>query len=154
MHSPIWPNQLKPRRAKKAIRDVYETLHGPLNDIYTGSFKRIDQMTQDVIARDGDLEAVQDSQEYRAEQGVAARALYFLNWLNYIGSFTFDEKKKETLLTTAMNGFGEFAVGDQASRLKNESLFGRALSERELEKFDWAIRDFELLLNSPACLPI
>lgn len=146
---PNLAQSVKTPSSKKAIRDVYETLHGPLNDIYTGSFKRIDQMTQDVIARDGDLEAVQDSQEYRAEQGVAARALYFLNWLNYIGSFTFDEKKKETLLTTAMNGFGEFAVGDQASRLKNESLFGRALSERELEKFDWAIRDFELLLKQP-----
>ena len=94
-------------------------------------------------------EAVQDSQEYRAEQGVAARALYFLNWLHYIGSFTFEDKKKNTLLTEAMNGFGEFAVGDQASRLKNESLFGRALSERELEKFDWAVRDFQLLLKQP-----
>ena len=140
---------VKTSSTRKAIRDVYETLHGPLNDIYTGSFRRVDQMTQDVIAQDGDLEAVQDSQEYRAEQGVAARALYFLNWLKYIGSFTFDDKKKNTLLTEAMNGFGEFAVGDQASRLKNESLFGRALSERELEKFDWAIRDFELLLKQP-----
>ncbi len=146
---PNLAQSVKTPSSKKAIRDIYETLQGPLNDIYTGSFKRVDQMTQDVIARDGDLEAVQDSQEYRAEQGVAARALYFLNWLNYIGSFTFDEKKKETLLTKAMNGFGEFAVGDQASRLKNESLFGRALSERELEKFDWAIRDFELLLKQP-----
>ncbi len=140
---------VKTTSSRNAIRTVYETLHGPLNDIYTGSFKRVDQMTQEVIAQDGDLEAVQDSQEYRSEQGVAARALYFLNWLNYIGSFTFEEKKKETLLTKAMNGFGEFAVGDQASRLKNESLFGRALSERELEKFDWAIRDFELLLKQP-----
>ena len=146
---PNLAQSVKTPSSKKAIRAIYETLHGPLNDIYTGSFKRVDQMTQDVIARDGDLEAVQDSQEYRAEQGVAARALYFLNWLNYIGSFTFDEKKKETLLTKAMNGFGEFAVGDQTSRLKNESLFGRALSERELEKFDWAIRDFELLLKQP-----
>ncbi len=141
---------VKTPSSKKAIRDIYETLRGPLNGIYTGSFERVDQMTRDVIARDGNLEAVQDSQEYRAEQGVAARALYFLNWLHYIGSFTFDEKeKKNALLTQAMNGFGEFAVGDQASRLKNESLFGRALSERELEKFDWAIRDFELLLKQP-----
>ena len=146
---PDLAQSVKTPSSRKAIRDIYETLQGPLNDIYTGSFKRVDQMTQDVIARDGDLEAVQDSQEYRAEQGVAARALYFLNWLHYIGSFTFDGKQKETLLTKAMNGFGEFAVGDQASRLKNESLFGRALSERELEKFDWAIRDFELLLKQP-----
>ena len=134
---------------RKAIRVIYETLHSPLNDIYTGSFTRVDHMTQQVIAQDGDLEAVQDSQAYRAEQGVAARALYFLNWLKYIGSFTFEDQKKNALLTEAMNGFGEFAVGDQASRLKNESLFGRALSERELEKFDWAIRDFQLLLKQP-----
>ena len=140
---------VKTASGKKSIRAIYETLHNPLNDIYTSSFNRLDQMTKRVIEQDGDLEAVQDSKAYRDEQGVVSRALYFLNWLNYIGSFTYDEKKKEKLLTQAMNGFGEFAVGDQASRIKNESLFGRALSERELQKFDWAVRDFELLLKQP-----
>ena len=146
---PNLAKEVKTTSGRKAIRGIYETLHTPLNEIYTSSFNRLDQMTKQVIAQDGDLEGVQDSQAYRDEQGVVSRALYFLNWLNYIGSFTFDEKKKEKLLTQAMNGFGEFAVGDQASRLKNESLFGRALSERELQKFDWAVRDFELLLKQP-----
>jgi len=138
---------VKTTSGRKAVRAVYETLYGPLNDIYTGSFQRIDQMTQQVIALDGDLEAVQDSQAYQDEQGVAARALYFLNHLNYIGSFAFDDEKKKKLLQKAMNGYSEFAVGEHASRLKNESLFFRALSERELQKFDWAARDFELLLK-------
>lgn len=140
---------VKTDSGKNAVRRIYDTLHSPLNDIYEASFNRLDQMTADVIAADGDLEAVQDSQAYLQEQGVVSRSLYFLNWLNYIGSFTLEGENKKKLLTTAMNGFSEFAVGDQASRLKNESLFGRALCERELQKFDWAVRDFELLLKQP-----
>lgn len=147
---PNLADEVKTDAGRRAVHAVYERLHAPLRDIYRTSFERLDHMTKQVIEADGDLEAVQDSQAYLSEQGVAARALYFLNWLNYIGSFTLkDKEQKNKLLTEAMNGFSEFAVGDRASKLKNESLFGRALSERELEKFDWAIRDFELLLNQP-----
>ena len=147
---PNLAGEVKTDAGRRAVRRVYDLLHAPLNDIYQASFGRLDRMTKDVIERDGDLEALYDSQAYLGEQGVASRALYFLNWLNYIGSFTFqDTEKKNALLTAAMNGFGEFAVGEHASKLKNESLFGRALSERELQKFDWAIRDFELLLQQP-----
>ena len=147
---PNLAGEVKTEAGRRAVRRVYELLHTPLNDIYQTSFGRLDRMTKDVIERDGDLEALYDSQAYLGEQGVASRALYFLNWLNYIGSFTFqDTDKKNALLTAAMNGFSEFAVGEHASKLKNESLFGRALSERELQKFDWAIRDFELLLQQP-----
>ena len=147
---PNLAGEVKTDAGRRAVRHVYELLHTPLNDIYQTSFGRLDRMTKDVIEQDGDLEALYDSPAYLSEQGVASRALYFLNWLNYIGSFTLqDTEEKNELLTAAMNGFGEFAVGEHASKLKNESLFGRALSERELQKFDWAIRDFELLLQQP-----
>jgi hypothetical protein len=54
------------------------------------------------------------------------------------------------LLQQAADGFSEFAVGQQGSQLKRESLFGRALCEKELRQYDWAIRDFELLLQDTA----
>ena len=86
---------VKTDSGKNAVRRIYDTLHSPLNDIYEASFNRLDQMTADVIAADGDLEAVQDSQAYLQEQGVVSRSLYFLNWLNYIGSFTLEGENKE-----------------------------------------------------------
>ena len=80
------------------------------------------------------------------------RALYFLNWLKYVGSFVYEGERQTQLLKDAINGFSEFASGP-ASSIKRETLFGRALSERELGEYDWAINDFEALLKDKATSP-
>jgi hypothetical protein len=129
------------------VRELYETLSGPLEEIYNSSFSRLDSLSKAVMDQDGDLEALYETREWKDAQLLASQSLYFLNWLHYVGSFVFEETKKKRLLEEASKGFSEFAVGEQSSQLKRESLFGRALCERELKRFDWAIRDFELLLK-------
>lgn len=132
---------------KSMVRALYETLSDPLEEIYRGASSRLDRMSQAVMDQDGDLEALYETQEWKDAQLLASQSLYFLNWLRYVGASLFDGSKKKKLLEDAANGFSEFAVGEQSSQLKRESLFGRALCEKELKQFDWAIRDFELLLK-------
>jgi TolA-binding protein len=132
---------------RATVREVYELLNNPLEDIYEGAFTHINRMQQAVMDRDGDLEALYETREWKDEQTVASQALYFLNWLRFIGSFVVDGQKRKELLQKAADGFSEFAVGQQWTQLKRESLFGRALCEKELRQFDWAIRDLELLLE-------
>lgn len=132
---------------RATVRDLYDTLSDPLEDIYNGAFARINSMSKAVMDRDGDLEALYETKEWKDAQQVASQSLYFLNWLRYIGSFVSDADKRKKLLQQAADGFSEFAVGQQGSQLKRESLFGRALCEKELRQFDWAVRDFELLLQ-------
>ncbi|MDA1330819.1 MAG: tetratricopeptide repeat protein, partial [Chloroflexi bacterium] len=107
---------------------------------------------KDIMAVDGDLEALYETNKWKDAQDVSARSLYFLNWINYIGSFVHEGKKQTKMLEAAINGFSEFASGP-ASSIKRETLFGRALSERELGEYNWAIRDFEVLLNDGATSP-
>jgi len=135
------------------VRDLYETLSNPLDDIYDGSIARLESMSKAVMDRDGDLEGLYETKEWKDVQLVASQSLYFLNWLHYVGSFVSEGQNRKKLLEEASKGFSEFAVGEQSSQLKRESLFGRALCERELKQFDWAVRDFELLLKDPA-LPV
>ena len=129
------------------VRDLYDTLSTPLDDIYDGSIARLESMSKAVMDRDGDLEALYETKEWKDAQLIASQSLYFLNWLHYVGSFVSEGQSRKKLLEEASKGFSEFAVGEQTSQLKRESLFGRALCEKELKQFDWATRDFELLLK-------
>lgn len=131
------------------VRDLCETLNDPLEDIYNAAFADINRMSKDVMDRDGDLEALYETRPWKDAQLVGSQSLYFLNWLHYICSFVADGSKRKEMLQKAADGFSEFAVGKQGSQLKRESLFGRALAEKELRQFDWAIRDFELILQEP-----
>ncbi len=129
------------------VRDLYDTLSSPLEEIYHGGVSRLESLSKAVMDQDGDLEALYESRQWKDAQLVASQSLYFLNWLHYVGSSLFDGDKKKKLLEEAAKGFSEFAVGEQSAQLKHESLFGRALCEKELKQFDWAVRDFELLLK-------
>ena len=131
------------------VRELCDTLNDPLEDIYNSAFADINRMSKDVMDRDGDLEALYETRPWKDAQLVGSQSLYFLNWLHYICSFVADGGKRKEMLQKAADGFSEFAVGKQGSQLKRESLFGRALAEKELRQFDWAIRDLELLLQEP-----
>lgn len=132
---------------KSQVRELYDILSGPLDDIYDNSVARLESLSKAVMDRDGDLEALYETKEWKDAQGVASQSLYFLNWLHYVGAFVSDGTERKKLLDECAKGFAEFAVGEQSSQLKRESLFGRALCEKEGKHFDWAIRDLELLLK-------
>lgn len=132
---------------KGQVRELYEVLSDPLDSIYDSSVASLESMSKSVMDRDGDLEALYETREWKEAQQIASQALYFLNWLHYVGAFVHDGATQKKLLDECAKGFAEFAVGEQSSQLKRESLFGRALCEKEGKHFDWAIRDFELLLK-------
>lgn len=137
---------------RSTVRQIYTDLNAPLHAIYKANTDAMERWMQDIMAVDDDLEALYEEARWRDAQDVAARSLYFLNWLNYIGSFVHEGKRQTQMLKDAINGFSEFASGP-ASNVKRETLFGRALSERELGEYDWAIRDFEALLQDRATSP-
>lgn len=132
---------------RATVREVYELLNDPLEDIYDGAFSHINSMQKSIMDQDGDLEALYETREWKDVQTVASQSLYFLNWLRFIGSFVAETQKRKELLQKASDGFSEFTGGQHWTPLKRESLFGRALCEKELRQFDWAVRDLELLLE-------
>ncbi|MGE4091322.1 MAG: tetratricopeptide repeat protein, partial [Candidatus Binatia bacterium] len=134
---------------RSTVRETCDTLKDPLEDIYNSAFSQINSMSKSVMDQDGDLEALYETKAWKDSQLVASQSLYFLNWLRYICSFVENSKQRKEMLQKAADGFSEFAVGEQGSQLKRESLFGRALAEKELRQYDWAIRDFEILLKDP-----
>jgi len=132
---------------KGTLRPVFEAIHEPLNAIYAGRNGRLERMARGVMDVDGDLEALYETRDWKESQRVAAQSLYYLNWLNYYGARLYDGRRRKDLLEAAERGFSEFAVGDRRTELLAESLLGRALCHLELGNYEWAIRDFGIVLE-------
>ena len=141
------------RGQRAAARNVYDNLSNPLEEIYKTHLSRLDSMSKAVMDQDGDLEALYETPQWKEAQILASQSLYFLNWLHYVGALLHGGAKRKQLLEEAAQGFSEFAVGEQASSLKRESLFARGLCEKELKQYDRAIRDFKFLLREKNLSP-
>ncbi len=127
---------------------AYEAIVDPLDRSYEAHKAALDRMSRGVIDADGDLDALYESAPWQEHQQLAAQALYYLNWLHYRGALLYGGAKRKQLLEQAAKGFGEFATSNKASAVVVESHLGRGLAYLELDKNDWAINDFEAVVQS------
>lgn len=135
--------------AESRLRPVFEAVHEPLAGIYSRHSTHLDRMARQIMDVDGDLEALYETREWKDSQLVAAKALYYLNWLNYYGARLYEGERRKELLQAAEKGFSEFAIGERKTDLLTESLLGRALCHLELGNYEWAIRDLQIVLEEP-----
>ena len=127
---------------------AYEAIVDPLERSYQAHRDALDHASKAVIDADGDLDALYESASWREHQQLAAQALYYVNWLHYRGALFYDGGKRKALLEQAANGFGEFASAGGESSVVIESHLGRGLAYLELERRDWAIADFETVVQA------
>ncbi len=108
----------------------------------------LEKLQADVIARDGDLEAVQDSDAWRQRELLAMRLLYRLNWLRYDTAMRYERTpaRRKQLLEEALSGFAEF-VGAADAELRVEALLGHGLANKALKRYDSAISDLRAGLD-------
>ena len=132
---------------------AYEAIAGPLEQSYEAHKAALDRMSRGVIDSDGDLDALYESAPWQEHQQIAAQALYYLNWLHYRGALLYGGAKRKQLLDQAAKGFGEFATSSKASPIVVESHLGRGLAYLELDKNDWAINDFEAVVQTKGASP-
>jgi tetratricopeptide (TPR) repeat protein len=141
------------RTAREKLLPAFEAIHQPLDSIYHGRSDWMEAKAKEIMDADGDLEALYETAKFQESQAVAAQALYYLNWLDLYGGRLAEGSRRKELLEAAERGFSEFAVGDQKSELVTESLLGRGLCHMELGNFEWAVRDFRLVLDQPNASP-
>lgn len=141
------------RKARETLLPAFEAIHEPLDTIYRGRADWMEGEAKAIMDADGDLEALYETAKFQESQAIAAQALYYLNWLDLYGGRLAEGSRRKELLENAERGFSEFAVGDQKSELVTESLLGRGLCHMELGNFEWAVRDFRLVLDQPNVSP-
>jgi tetratricopeptide (TPR) repeat protein len=109
---------------------------------------RIDRAQADIIAKDGNPEVLYDQPWWQLDRGFALATTGQLCWLYYRHAMLHpkDKEANKSRLKKAVEGFTEF-VYSQDQKLRDESLLGRALAERELGEFKEAIGDLEAILE-------
>jgi TolA-binding protein len=139
-------------RAPGAV-EAYEAIAEPLERSHEAHRQALDQLSQRVVDQDGDMDALFESPTWRQHQALATQSLYYLNWLRYQGAQLFSGAKRKELLGEAATGFGEFATAGGESAIVIESHLGRGLANLELDQVQWAIADFEAVVNAKSAAP-
>ena len=111
---------------------------------------RLDAMREDVIDRDGDLEALYESPAWRESEIASLVLAYHLAWVRYQGAqLTSDATRKKALLRSAAQGFGQFTVVSEVPEIYAESLYGRGLAFMDLGQYRDAIADLQAASELP-----
>ncbi|MEA2624033.1 MAG: hypothetical protein QOD06_78 [Candidatus Binatota bacterium] len=124
-----------------ALLPVLERLHRYHQDA-------IDRMQNAIIAVDGNPEVLYGQREWQVHRGFALASMGQLAWLYYRCAMLHPEKKeaRNDWLRRAVEGFGDFIFAEDP-RLRDESLLGRALAERELGEWDPAKNDLRAVIE-------
>lgn len=104
----------------------------------------IEDIQAEVIRIDGDLEAAQDSSDWRQREELAMRLLYRINWVRYevATRYESDTGKRVRLLERARAGFADM-LGSGDRELEAESLFGHGLVAKATRNYKDALRDLD-----------
>jgi tetratricopeptide (TPR) repeat protein len=101
----------------------------------------LDATREEVMDRDGDLEALYRTPRWR-EQEIASLVLtYHLAWVRYHGAVLSEPAKRKPLLQRAVEGFSQFLLVNEVPEIYAESLYGRGLAFMELGEYAKAEED-------------
>jgi len=150
-------------RLEQRSKSFYELLeHGdrqqaaatwaPLaNDLaaFAGALReRLDKQREDVLDRDGDLEALYRDPRWRDPEIMSLVATYHLAWIRYQGAQLVTEPaRKKALLHQAVEGFSQFLLVNEVPEIYAESLYGRGLAFLDLGEHAKAIEDLTAAVN-------
>src|SRR5262249_50932736 len=88
-------------RAAARFPDLERALQRSLDELQD----RMDKMRDEVMERDGDIEALYKEPRWREPEIASLVVIYHLAWVRYQGAqLTTDEKKKSALLDAAVEG--------------------------------------------------
>jgi tetratricopeptide (TPR) repeat protein len=111
---------------------------------------RLDQMRDDVMEREGDIEALYKSPRWREPEIQSLVATYHLAWVRYQGAqLTRDAAQKKKLLQQAAEGFSQFLIVNEVPEIYAESLYGRGLAFLDMGESAKAIEDLSQAAEEP-----
>jgi tetratricopeptide (TPR) repeat protein len=125
-------------QAAAAFPDLEKALQSSLDELQD----RMDRMRDEVMERDGDIEALYREARWREVEIASLVVTYHLAWVRYQGAqLTTDTKRKNALLDKAVEGFSQFLVVDEVPEIYAESQYGRGLALLDLGNYAQARED-------------
>lgn len=132
------------RGQKEQAAAVFPDLEKALDGEYQQLQDRMDKMRDDVMERDGDVEALYRESRWREPEIASLVITYHLAWVRYQGAqLTSDQKRKNALLDKAVEGFSQFLVVNEVPEVYAESQYGRGLAFLDMGNYGQAREDLE-----------
>jgi TolA-binding protein len=111
---------------------------------------KMDEQREAIVDRDGDLEALYRSPEWRDDEVATLVLGYHLAWVRYQGAqLTQDPAAKKKLLRQAANGFEQYTAAEEIPEIYAEGLYGRGLALLDLGEYREAIGELETAARLP-----
>jgi tetratricopeptide (TPR) repeat protein len=127
-------------QAAATFPELEKALQGALDELQD----RMDRLRDEVMERDGDVEALYREGRWRDPEVASLVVTYHLAWVRYQGAqLTTDQKRKNQLLDRAIEGFSQFLVVNEVPEIYAESQYGRGLAFLDLGNFAQAREDLE-----------
>lgn len=135
---------------KERAAAVFPDLERALQTSLDARQDQLDRMRDEVMERDGDIEALYRESRWREVEVASLVITYHLAWVRYQGAqLTTDEKRKRALLDKAVEGFSQFLVVNEVPEVYAESQYGRGLAFLDLGNFAQAREDLEAAAKNP-----
>ncbi|HSD09434.1 MAG TPA: tetratricopeptide repeat protein [Candidatus Binatia bacterium] len=134
--------------ARASAMGLADALLPLLERLYNFHQGRIDRAQNEIIAQDGNPEVLYEQKWWQLDRGFSLAAAGQLSWLHYRAAMLhYDDKERRTQwLKKSVKEFSEFVYA-QDPKMSDESLFGRAMAEKELGERDAAIGDLQAVLE-------
>lgn len=132
--------------AAATFPELEKTLQTALDELQD----RMDRMRDEVMERDGDIEALYRESRWRTPEIASLVITYHLAWVRYQGAqLTSDPKRRQALLDKAVEGFSQFLVVNEVPEIYAESQYGRGLALLDLGNFAQAREDLQAAARDP-----
>jgi tetratricopeptide (TPR) repeat protein len=138
------------RGERERAAQAFPDLAADLASFHANLRARLDQMKDEVMEREGDLEALYKSPRWREPEIQSLVATYHLAWVRYQGAqLTRDAAQKKKLLHQAAEGFSQFLIVNEVPEIYAESLYGRGLAFLDMGDNAKAIEDLSAAAEEP-----
>jgi TolA-binding protein len=142
--------ELLERGQKEQAAATFPGLEQALASTHQELQDQLDRMRDEVMERDGDVEALYRESRWRNTEVAALVVTYHLAWVRYQGAqLTTDGKRKNQLLDKAIEGFSAFLVVNEVPEVYAESQYGRGLAFLDMGNYSQAREDLEAAAKDP-----
>jgi tetratricopeptide (TPR) repeat protein len=138
------------RGQKEQAAATFPGLEQALASTHQAYQDELDRMRDEVMERDGDVEALYRESRWRNTEVASLVITYHLAWVRYQGAqLTTDGKRKNQLLDKAIEGFSAFLVVNEVPEVYAESQYGRGLAFLDMGNYSQAREDLEAAAKDP-----
>ena len=141
--------ELGQQAKKEDTRSLFALNRKVIKTVLNWNQQKVEDLQETKLDQMEDTAAFFASPEWQQPHHVISLASYWLSWNGYYSALFYPaaDPERKGLLEGALEGFSRSFIDFKEESIVQKSLFGRALSYKELQQYDQAIRDINAVIG-------